>query len=62
MKPMSCVATAILGIIAAAQLLRLLFRLPVTVAGYAVPLWMSGAAFLGLGTVAVLLYREQTRP
>ncbi|GMV03788.1 MAG: hypothetical protein AMXMBFR53_00700 [Gemmatimonadota bacterium] len=44
---------------AAAHLLRLVFRLDVTVGPVGVPMWASVLAVLGPGGLAVWLWREQ---
>ncbi len=58
MRPASMVATAFLALIATAHLLRLLFDVPVIVGGRVVPMWMSGAAALLTGALAIALGRE----
>ena len=61
MKAGSLLAIAILSLIAAAHLARLILQLEVTVGGARVPMWASGAAFLALDVIVVLLIREQRR-
>ena len=59
MKLGSFLATAFLGIVSLAHLLRVVLRLNVQIASFQVPQWMSGVAFLFCGALAILLYREQ---
>jgi len=59
MKPIARLTTAIMALIAALHLVRLVLGTDANVAGWQVPLWMSGVACVFFGTVAVLLYREQ---
>ena len=59
MKPVSRIAVAMFVLIAVAHVVRVVLQVEVTVAGTQVPLWMSGVAAVGMGTVAVLLVREQ---
>jgi hypothetical protein len=58
MKPASLVATLFLAVIALGHLLRILFQVELTIGRTSVPLWMSGAAFLFTGGLAILLWRE----
>jgi hypothetical protein len=58
MKPASLIATAFLGVVSLAHLLRLVLGLDVQIGRALIPAWMSLAAFLFCGTLAVLLYRE----
>jgi hypothetical protein len=56
------VAAPLFGFIAVVQALRFLQAWPVSVNGFAVPVWGSAIAALAFGTVAVLLWREGGRP
>ena len=58
MKTGSSLALATLGVISLAHLIRVLLRIEILFAGFRVPIWMSLAAFLFLGTVTVLLFLE----
>ena len=58
MRPASLTAVLFLAIIALAHLIRLLGRIEVIVGGMTVPLWMSGAAFLFCGALALALAKE----
>ncbi|HEX9081006.1 MAG TPA: hypothetical protein VF768_01945 [Holophagaceae bacterium] len=63
MRPASLTAVLFLAIVALAHLIRLLGRVEVVIGGQAVPLWMSGAAFLFCGLLALALAREgRARP
>ncbi len=61
MKPFTALAAVLLALIAAVQLVRLVFRWEVTVHGVIVPLWPSGLAVLIAGGLAVMLWREMRR-
>jgi len=58
MKPASFLATVFLAVVALAHLARLLLRLDVQIGRYPVPPWMSVAAFLFCGVLALLLCQE----
>lgn len=61
MKPFSLAAAAVLAFIALGHLLRLVTGLEVRLGAYSVPLWMSAAAALALGALALLLLQEQRK-
>ena len=52
------VAAPLLGFIAVVQAVRFLQAWPVSINGFAVPVWASAIAALGLGALAVLVWRE----
>lgn len=56
------VAGAVFGLVSIAQLLRLLLRLEVLVAGYAVPLWLSGLAFIVLAGLSLWMWKLARSP
>ncbi|WP_243286983.1 MULTISPECIES: hypothetical protein [Geothrix] len=58
MKPASFLATAFLGIVALAHLVRVILGLEVQIGRALIPSWMSLAAFLFCGALATMLYRE----
>ncbi len=58
MRPVATFSSAVFAVIAFAQLLRVVFRVPVTAAGISIPLWMSGVLFFVLAVLAFLLFRE----
>jgi hypothetical protein len=64
MRTYVLVSELVFDALTALQLARLLLRWPVTVAGYAVPLWVSAVAVAVAGTMAVWAMRllMQTRP
>ncbi len=61
MKPAATLATIFLGLVALAHLARVLAAWSVQVGPYAVPPWMSVAAFLFCGALAIALAREGRR-
>ena len=58
MKPFATIATVVLSLIAALQLTRFIQGWEVFIGGVAVPVWISGLAFVVIGFVAVMLWRE----
>ncbi len=58
MKPFTTIAILIFSLIAAAQLLRFLFRVEVIAGGISIPLWPSALAAVFLGALAYMLWRE----
>jgi hypothetical protein len=58
MKPFSTIAVVIFSIISLAHLLRLYFQWEVVVNGFIVPQWVSMPAFVILGALAFMLWRE----
>ena len=61
MKPFTAIAVVLLSLIAFLQLARFLLGWEVTVRGVANPVWASGIAFVVLGALAALLWRESRR-
>ncbi len=59
MKPATLVTIIFLVVVALIHLLRLLFRVEVTVGGDILPLWVSMFAVVGPGALAIWLWREQ---
>jgi hypothetical protein len=55
----SRIAAALLTAVALAHLLRVIFGIPATVADSAVPMWVSVAATIVAGGVAVMLWRDR---
>ena len=51
------VSGVVFGLLATAQLARLLFRWPVQVASVSVPLWVSALALVITGTLATWAFR-----
>jgi len=60
-KRASRVAAIVLGLIALAQLLRVIFQLEVTIQGIDVPRWASGVAFVVFGFLASWLWLERPK-
>ena len=58
MKPFTIVGIVLLSLIAIVQLARLILGWEVSVNGVAIPMWVSGIAFVIAGGVAVLVWRE----
>jgi hypothetical protein len=56
------VASAVFGLMAVAQLGRLLIRPEVLVAGYSMPLWPSVLAFVILGALSLWLWKLSRTP
>ena len=61
MKPFTAIAVVLLSLIAFLQLARFLLGWEVTVRGVAIPVWAAGIAFVVLGALAALLWRESRR-
>jgi hypothetical protein len=61
MKPFSLIAALVLGLVALAQLLRLVLGWSVVVNGFAIPLWASAVAFLVAAGLAAMVWREARR-
>jgi uncharacterized SAM-binding protein YcdF (DUF218 family) len=58
MKPFTIIAILIFSLIAAAQLLRFLFRVEVVASGISIPTWPSAIAAVIFGGLAYMLWRE----
>jgi len=61
MKPFTTIAIAFLSLIAIMQLTRFVRGWEVMINGVSVPLWASGLAFIVVGGIAAMLWRE-SRP
>ena len=61
MKPFTAVAVAFLALIAVLQLVRFLLGWEVAVRGISIPVWASGVAFVVVGALAAMLWRESHR-
>ena len=61
MKPFTRITVAFLSLIALLQLLRFILGWEVTLNGAIVPVWASGVAFVIVGGLAVMLWRETRR-
>lgn len=58
MKTFTVVSIVVFSLIAILQLLRFVLGWDVSVNGVAIPVWVSGIAFVVLGGLAVMLWRE----
>ena len=58
MKPFTRIAALLLGLVAVLQAIRFLAGWPVTIDGFAVPVWASAAFAVITGLLAVMLWRE----
>jgi hypothetical protein len=61
MKPFTVIAIVVLSLIAILQLTRFILGWEVSVNAVAIPVWVSGIAFIVAGGLAVMLWRE-SRP
>ena len=61
MKPANVVAAILLAGVSLAHLLRLVFGVPVTVADWLVPMWVSAIATVVAGSMALMLWRSGRR-
>ena len=58
MKPFTVMSIVVFSLVAIAQLTRLVLGWEVSVNGVAIPVWVSGIAFIVAGGLAVMLWRE----
>jgi hypothetical protein len=58
-KPASLVAAIVFWLIALAQVVRVILRVRVTAGSHDIPLWLSAVAFIVLGALGMLLWRER---
>ena len=58
MKPFTAIAVAFLSLMALLQLGRFLLGWEILVHGLAIPVWFSGVAFVVVGALAAMLWRE----
>ena len=61
MRPATWVVTIFLAVVALGHLLRVAFSVPVIVGSANLPMWMSVAACLFTGGLAIMLWRENHR-
>ena len=59
MKPFTTISIVVLSLIAILQLVRLILGWEVSINGVIFPLWVSGVAFVVLGGLALMLWRER---
>lgn len=58
MKPFTRIAASLLALVAVLQATRFLAGWPVTIDGFAVPVWASAVFAAIAGTLAIMLWRE----
>jgi hypothetical protein len=58
MKPFTVIAIVVLASIAILQLARFILGWEISVNGVAIPVWVSAMAFVIVGGIAVMLWRE----
>jgi hypothetical protein len=58
-KPGTLAATVLLTLVALAHLLRLVLGTPITVNGFPLPVGASAVAFVVVGAIVLLLWRER---
>jgi len=58
MKPFTVIAIVVLASIAILQLARFILGWEISVNGVAIPVWVSAMAFVIVGGVAAMLWRE----
>ena len=58
-KPATLIAVVLLGLVAAAHLVRLVFGVHVVIAGWDAPMWVSMAGLLIPAILSVLVWRER---
>lgn len=61
MKPFTLISIVVLSLIAILQLTRFFLGWEVSVNGVAIPIWVSGLAFVIVGGLAVMLWRESRK-
>ena len=58
MKPFTVIAIVLFSLIAILQLARFILGWEVSINGVAIPIWVSGVAFVVAAGVAAMLWRE----
>ncbi len=58
MKPFTVIAIVVFSLVALLQLARFILGWEVAVNGVAIPVWVSGVAFVIAAGLAVMLWRE----
>ncbi|MFA6958747.1 MAG: hypothetical protein WC538_22995 [Thermoanaerobaculia bacterium] len=59
MKPFTSIASVVLALIAAMQLIRFIQAWPVSINGFSVPVWASAIASVVAALLAVMIWREK---
>ncbi|MCX7635951.1 MAG: hypothetical protein N2Z74_09460 [Syntrophales bacterium] len=62
MKPITCLVIVLFVIVSLAHLVRMVWCVPITIADYDIPMWLSIFGFLVPLALAWLLWREHRRP
>ncbi len=58
-KPATLVGSMVFTAVAVAHLFRLIAGTSIVIGGQAIPVWLSAAAVVGAGALAVLMWRER---
>ena len=58
-RPFTLAAVVVFSLVSLLQLVRLLLGWEVTIAAVAIPLWVSGVAFVVAAVLAAMLWRER---
>ena len=58
MKPASLIVAVVLGVIAFAHALRLIFHTEVIVGGTVIPMWVSALGCVAAAVLSILVFRE----
>lgn len=61
MKPFTTLAVVVFACVAALQLVRFTQAWPVSINGFAIPVWASAFVFVVATVLAVMLWRENRR-
>lgn len=61
MKPFTTIAVIVFACVAVLQLVRFIQAWPVSINGFAVPVWASAVVFVVAAVLAVMLWRENRR-
>jgi hypothetical protein len=61
MKPFTLIAVVVFACVALLQLVRLIEAWPVSINGFAVPLWASAFIFVVATVLSVMLWRENRK-
>jgi hypothetical protein len=58
-RPASLLSVLFLSIVSLAHLARVIYNVEFVVAGISIPVWMSSAAFVFCGFLAIWLFKER---
>jgi hypothetical protein len=61
MKPFTTIAVVVFACVALLQLIRFVDAWPVSIDGFAIPVWVSAIVFVIASMLAVMLWRENRR-